>query len=112
MWDVGWGNLIIKVCGHPPFTAQIIVNGHEYVACLAQKKGLEFRKEDNCFTDFADAAGLRKVADTLRSLDAVGRLQKACEHWLYQLCLSLPLNGAEQQKREFRYYLSLSLGEY
>ena len=112
IWDVAWGHLIIKVCGHPPFTAQIIVNGHEYVACLARKKGLEFRKEDNCFTDFADAAGLRKVADTLRSLDAVGRLQKACEHWLYKVCLCLALDVAEQQKSGFRYEFSVYQTEY
>jgi hypothetical protein len=26
--------------GHPPFGAQVILNGHEYVACQAKKNGL------------------------------------------------------------------------
>jgi hypothetical protein len=42
--------------GHPPFGAQIILNGHGYVACLAKKEGVNFRKEDNCFTQVNDPA--------------------------------------------------------
>jgi hypothetical protein len=112
VWDVAWGHLVFKMCGHPPFTVQILVNGHEYVACLAKKRRLKFRKEDNCFTDFANAAGLRKVADTLRSSDAIGRLQRACVHWLYQVCLCLALDVAEQEKSGFCYEFSIYQGEY
>jgi hypothetical protein len=112
VWDVAWGHLVFKMCGHPPFTVQILVNGHEYVVCLAKKRRLKFRKEDNCFTDFANAAGLRKVADTLRSSDAIGRLQRACVHWLYQVCLCLALDVAEQEKSGFCYEFSIYQGEY
>src|ERR1700694_774264 len=35
--DRGWGHVTIKISGHPPFPAQIILNGHEYVACQARK---------------------------------------------------------------------------
>ena len=31
--DPEWGHLTIKMSGHPPFGAQVILNGHEYVAC-------------------------------------------------------------------------------
>jgi hypothetical protein len=101
--DKDWGHMIFKVCGHPPFTVQIIVNGHEYVANAARKQHLKFIKEDNCFTDFANAAGLQRVADTLRSPNAIGRLKQACEHWLYKVCLCLALDVAEQQKSGFWY---------
>jgi hypothetical protein len=30
--------------GHPPFGAQVMLNGHEYVACQAQKAGIDFSK--------------------------------------------------------------------
>jgi len=30
--DPDWGHVTIKMSGHPPFGAQIILNGHEYVA--------------------------------------------------------------------------------
>jgi hypothetical protein len=35
--DPEWGHLTIKISGHPPFPAQVILNGHEYVACQARK---------------------------------------------------------------------------
>jgi hypothetical protein len=112
IWDVAWGHLVIKVCGHPPFTAQILVNGHDYVACQATKRGLKFRKEDNCFTDWADAAGLRKVADTIRSPSVIGRLKRACEHWLSKVCLCLALDVAEQKRSGFHYDFAVYQAEY
>src|SRR3954462_5423626 len=33
--DPTWEHLTIKMSGHPPFGAQVILNGHEYVACTA-----------------------------------------------------------------------------
>lgn len=51
--------------GHPPFGAQITLNGHEYVACQARKKGIVFRKEGDCFVQAASATALGAVADTL-----------------------------------------------
>ena len=50
--DPDWGHLTIKISGHPPFPAQVILNGHEYVACQARKAGIAFTKEGNCFTDY------------------------------------------------------------
>ncbi|HEX6877276.1 MAG TPA: hypothetical protein VF165_16595 [Nocardioidaceae bacterium] len=43
------GHLTIKMSGHSPFAAQVILNGHDYVACAAQAAGLRFAKEGNCF---------------------------------------------------------------
>src|SRR6201988_531052 len=31
--DPDWGHLTIKISGHPPFPAQVMLNGHEYAAC-------------------------------------------------------------------------------
>src|ERR1700750_2301171 len=65
--DPDWGHLTIKSSGHPPFPAQVILNGHEYVACQARKAGITFTKQGNCFTTISDAAGLAKIADTCPS---------------------------------------------
>lgn len=111
IWDTDWGHVTVKMCGHPPFTAQIILNGHEYVACQARKKGLVFTKEDNCFTEVTSATGLGKVADTLRSPNAIGRLNQVCARWAnWALCLAL--DSAEQQKSGFRYCWSIYQAEY
>src|SRR6266540_2170598 len=37
IWDSDWGHITIKMAGHPPFGAQVMLNGHEYVACRATK---------------------------------------------------------------------------
>jgi hypothetical protein len=46
--DSQWGHLTIKMAGHAPFAAQVILNGHEYVAVAAQAAGIGFTKEGNC----------------------------------------------------------------
>jgi hypothetical protein len=51
--DPEWGHITFKMGDHPPFGAQIILNGHEYVACQAKKAKLEFSNEGNCFTQIA-----------------------------------------------------------
>jgi hypothetical protein len=38
--DPDWGHITIKISGHPPFPAQVMLNGHEYVACQAAKAGI------------------------------------------------------------------------
>ncbi|HSU35959.1 MAG TPA: hypothetical protein VLJ88_09875, partial [Propionibacteriaceae bacterium] len=52
--DPTWGHLVIKMSGHPPFGAQVILNGHEYVATTAQTAGVGFVKEGNCFTGIGE----------------------------------------------------------
>jgi hypothetical protein len=34
--DPAWGHMVVKMSGHPPWPAQVILNGHEYVAVTAQ----------------------------------------------------------------------------
>lgn len=109
--DEEWGHVAIRLCGHPPFPAMIMLNGHEYVAARATKQGVRFAKEGNCFTDLADAPGLQLVADTLRSKDAIGRLMQVGERWLYR-CLCFALHSGDQKRTGFRYELSLYQMEY
>jgi len=109
--DPEWGHLTFKLCPHPPFNVQVILNGHEYVARQAQKKQIPFRKEGNCFTDISDATGLARVADTMRASSSVGRLVQVCERWIYT-CLCFALESGEQQKSGFGYSYSIYQVEY
>lgn len=101
--DPDWGHVTIKVCPHPPFHVQAILNGHEYVAIQAAKKNVPFRKEGNCFTDSSNLAGLAKVAETSCSKSAKGQLEQVCERWLYSACLCFLLPLADQQRTGMRY---------
>jgi hypothetical protein len=110
--DPDWGHLTIKMSGHPPFGAQVILNGHEYVACQAQKAGLNFTKQENCFTTVTNAAGLAKVADTLSRDETAGRLRQLCERWIYTTCLCFALDLEEQKRSAFHYQYSVYQMEY
>jgi len=98
--------------GHPPFGAEVMLNDHEYVACKARKKKIDFTKEGNCFTHMPDPAGLAKVADTLSEEETIGRLSQLCERWIYSTCLLFALDLEEQKRSEFRYQYSIYQAEY
>ena len=110
--DPEWGPITIKISGHPPFPAQVMLNGHEYVGCQAAKAGIRFTKEGNCFTSISDAAGLAKIADTLLEAATIGRLRQVCERWIYSAGLCFALDFEEQERSGFRYQYSNFQLEY
>ena len=110
--DPDWGHITIKISGHPPFPAQVILNGHEYVACQARKADICFTKEGNCFTHISDAAGLAKIADTLSGQRTIGRLSRVCERWIYTTCLCFALDSEEQKRSGFHYQYAVYQVEY
>jgi hypothetical protein len=110
--DPDWGHITIKMAGHPPFGAQIILNGHEYVACQARKVHLAFTKESNCFTHITNPARLAKIADTVAEDQAIGRLTQVCEQWIYSTCLCFALDSDEQERTGFHYSYSVYQLEY
>ena len=126
--DPEWGHITIRMSGHPPFGAQIIVNGHEYVARRAAQAGIELVKDGNCFTGIMNdtstaqqtvtgrdnavvgslesvdvLSGLTQIADTLSSEEAIGQLRQLCDRWLYSTCLHFGLPINEQIRSDFRY---------
>lgn len=112
LMDPDWGHITIKMSGHPPFGAQVILNGHEYVGIQGAKQGLRFTKESNCFTYIEDVAELARVADTLSDPRTVGRLSQLCDRWIYTACLCFGLNLEEQERSGFRYSYSVYQVEY
>jgi hypothetical protein len=110
--DPEWGHVMIKLCGHPSFSAQIVVNGHEFVARQARKEGIEFTKEGNCFTEVPDTAQLAEIADTLYSAETIGRLIQMCERWIYSACLCFGLSLEDQERTGFHYDYSIYQAEY
>ena len=110
--DPTWGHLTIKMSGHPPFGAQVILNGHEYVACQAQTAGINFAKEGNCFTRIGEPQRLAQVADTLSQPGTIGRLGQVIDSWIYTACLCFGLDLADQHRSGFGYAYSIYQVEY
>jgi hypothetical protein len=110
--DPQWGHVTIRVSGHPPFGAMVILNGHEYVARQGRQAGLEFEQEHNCFVETAHPAELKQIAETLCSQPLAGQLRQVCERWLYTTCLHFALPEEEQRRSSFRYDYSIFQVEF
>lgn len=107
--DQKWGHITIKISGHFPFGAQIILNGHEWVERRKGIKKLSVIKEGNCFTNFSNGEALSRIADTL-SIQK-GQLEDVCNRWIYK-CLWFGLDKEEQDRSGFKYQYSIYQVEY
>lgn len=110
--DPDWGHLTIKMCGHPPFGAMILLNGHEYVRVRAARAGMAVGTDGNCFTHLSNPGSLAAVADTLAEKQAIGRLLQVCDRWIYSCCLCFGLSRQEQERTNFRYQYAVLQLEY
>jgi len=107
--DQEWGHITIKISGHAPFGAQIMLNGHEWVERREGIKKLSVIKEGNCFTSFSNGEALSRIADTL-SIQK-GQLDGVCNRWIYK-CLWFGLDKEEQERSGFKYQYSIYQVEY
>ena len=106
--DKHWGHITIKMCSHPPFGCQIMLNGHEWVENRKEIKELEVVKEGNCFTSYSKGDALSKVAETIKRK---GRLENVCNRWIYR-CLWFGLDADQQKRTGFHYQYSVYQVEY
>jgi hypothetical protein len=70
------GHVTIRMCGYPPFGAQLILNGHEWVEREARHKCLTTVKDGNCFVEGSDFAAVNRVAARLHQENAIGSANK------------------------------------
>ena len=105
--DREWGHVTIRMCGYPPFGAQLILNGHEWVEREAQRTCLTAVKEGNCFVEGSDFAAVNRVAARLHQESVIGRLRELCERWIYFTCLCFALTHEEQKRIGFAYQYSV-----
>jgi hypothetical protein len=107
--DKEWGHIMIRMSGHAPFSAQICLNGHEWVERRKEAQKLSLTKEGNCFTQFSSGEALSKIADTL-SIQK-GLLESVCNRWIYK-CLWFGLDKEEQGRSGLSYAYSIYQVEY
>jgi hypothetical protein len=76
LMDRDYGLMHVKIQTWFPFTVQVYVNGHEWLARQLTRAGIEFRQVDNAFTWLADAAAAQRIADRFAGGDWPGRLDR------------------------------------
>jgi hypothetical protein len=101
--DSQWGHITIRMSGHPPFGAQIILNGHEWVECQARQKSICCATEGNCFVEGSDLVGLSQLAEGLGGVGGLAKVAQVCDRWIYSACLCFGLSREEQQRSQFCY---------
>jgi hypothetical protein len=93
--DKQWGHITVRISGHPPFGAQILLNGHEWVERQARQQSICLVKEGNCFVSGSDLSTLSRLAEGLGGVDGLVRLAQVCERWIYSACLCFALSRQE-----------------
>jgi hypothetical protein len=66
--DADFGLMHVRVQTFFPFTLQVYVNGHEWLAQQMRAQQLGFVQHDNAFVQLDDAEAAQKIADRFRAL--------------------------------------------
>ena len=72
--DNEFGLLHVRILTWFPFTIQICMNGHDWLARRMDDAGIEYVQEDNCFTYISDYAKAQELADRFVKLKWVSKL--------------------------------------
>jgi hypothetical protein len=105
--DPEWGHVTIRMCGYPPFGAQVLLNGHEWVEREAVRTQTAVTKSGNCFIEGSDFGSITRLAQGLNCVPAIDRLRRVCERWIYSSALIFALTPEEQQRSGFIYQYSV-----
>jgi hypothetical protein len=66
--DRHFGFMHIRLSTWMPFTIQVYVNQHDWLARQMSAKGLPYRQVENAFVEIADTAKVQKIADRFPTL--------------------------------------------
>jgi hypothetical protein len=110
--DPDWGHVMVRMCGYPPFGAQIVLNGHEWVQRQAGRHHHRVVQEGNCFVAGSDFPAIDLLSRRLLGEELAPSLQALCERWLYSACLCFGLRVEDQTRSQFRYTFSVWELEY
>jgi hypothetical protein len=66
--DKDLGLMHVRLQTWAPFTCQVYVNGHDYMARQLKKKGIAFEQVDNAFVQLSDPAAAQRSADRFANL--------------------------------------------
>jgi len=100
--DTKLGFMHVRIATYLPYTIQIYVNGHEWLAKQMHKKGIKFTKVDNAFSVIDDPVRAQQIADKFSNLKWVRMLNHFAHRVNPLLCSLL----------RFRYYWAVEQAEF
>ena len=103
--DQEFGPFFIKFCSYFPYPAKLCINGHEYLKCQLQRRGIQYEALDNGISWCADVGTAQRICDRF---DA-HKIETFFRKWLRRL--PHPFSGKDRQAG-YRYDLSILQAEF
>jgi hypothetical protein len=103
--DPQYGRMYVRLETWFPFTVQVYVNGHDWLARQMAQRGLGFVQEDNTFTELEDPKAAQRLADRFLKVRWHGQLNR----WAN---LVNPLLKQHPWFRGLKYYWVIDQAEY
>ena len=103
--DKEFGPFFIKFCSYFPYPAKLCINGHEYLKCQLQRRGIQYEALDNGISWCEDVGTAQRICDRF---DA-HKIETFFRKWLRRL--PHPFSGKDRQAG-YRYDLSILQAEF
>jgi hypothetical protein len=103
--DKDFGPFFIKFCSYFPYTAKFCINGHEYLKCQLDQRGIAYEDLDNGLAWCEDLSAAQRISDCLSAQKIDALLRK----WLRRL--PHPFSPKARQAG-YRYDLSILQAEF
>lgn len=103
--DPLFGFMHARIQSWLPFSIQICINGREWLARSMDRKGLSYRRRDNCFTQLSDTAKAQTLMDQQMDIDWTKTLDRFAR-------LLNPAHSLIFKKTPMRYYWSVHQSEW
>jgi hypothetical protein len=103
--DEDFGPFFIKFCSYFPYTAKLCINGHEYLKCQLNRRGIEYEALDNGISWCEDLAAAKRICDRFDQQ----KIEAFFRKWLRRLPHPF---SAQDRRAGYRYDLSILQAEF
>jgi hypothetical protein len=103
--DRDFGPFFIKFCSYFPYNGKVYFNGHEYVKCQLEQRGIGYEALDNGILSCEDPKRLKAICQSLTPQ----RIERSVRKWLR--VLPSPFEGRDR-RAGFDYDISILQAEF
>ena len=103
--DENFGPFFIKFCSYFPYTAKLCINGHEYLKCQLERRGIDYEALDNGISWCEDLAAAQRICDHFDE----HKIEAFFRKWLRRLPHPF---SAQDRRAGYRYDLSILQAEF
>jgi hypothetical protein len=103
--DEHFGPFFIKFCSYFPYTAKLCINGHEYLKCQLERRGIDYEALDNGISWCEDLPAAQRICDHFDQQ----KIEAFFRKWLRRLPHPF---SAQDRQAGYRYDLSILQAEF